>query len=74
MGLIWEKLWKQTGVAGKAAQVAAAQQAARNLATVQWAGLLSWSSAMGRFKAGKPGHLRHTILACGQFLDEFRGQ
>ena len=48
MGLIWVKLWKQTEVAGKAAKFAVAQQAARNLATAQWAGLLSWRGAMGR--------------------------
>ena len=48
MGLVWVKLWKWTEIVGKAAKFAAIQQAARNFAVVQWAGLLSWCDVMGR--------------------------
>ena len=39
MGLIWEKLWKQTEVVGKAVKFSIAQQAGHNFAAAQWAGL-----------------------------------
>ena len=48
MGLVWVKLWKQTEVAGKAAQFAVVQRAACNFAAAQWVGLLSWHGITGR--------------------------
>ena len=48
IGVIWEKLWKQTEVAGKAAKFAMVQWKGCNFVAVQWAGLLFWNSTSGR--------------------------
>ena len=48
MGLIWEKLWKQTEVAGKVAKFAAAQLAGHNFAAAQWPGLLFRHAVSGK--------------------------
>ena len=48
MGFVWENLWKQNEVVGKAANSAMAQWMGCNFSVVQWAGIQFWCNAAGK--------------------------